>query len=180
MPATTRRLLGLWSFAFACCAIDFVYNYLTRSRRMNAWGMCKGMQPWLGVSAAAIATEPFFSLNSSCCRSASRRVPSKWHSLSRRLTTCLPTAAIPRPSRSSCVMCYRHQRRKPVPVTLLNRYLFASISEGSILTVCLLVSKGHLLMTNHLSIAEKKQVVFVGLWLCIRSPLQLAKACPSH
>ena len=60
MPATTRRLLGLWSFAFACCAIDFVYNFLTRSRRMNAWGICKGVQPWLGVSAAAIATEPFF------------------------------------------------------------------------------------------------------------------------
>jgi hypothetical protein len=54
--------------------------------------------------------------------------------------------------------------------------LFASISEGSILTVCLLVSKGHLLMTNHLSVAEKKQVIFVGLWLCIRSPVQLAPA----
>jgi hypothetical protein len=45
--------------------------------------------------------------------------------------------------------------------------LFASISEGSILTVCLLVSKGYLLMTNHLSIQEKKQVIFVGMWLCI-------------
>jgi hypothetical protein len=52
MPATTRRLLGLWSFAFACCAMDFIYNFLTRSHRMNAWGICKGMQPWLGVSAA--------------------------------------------------------------------------------------------------------------------------------
>jgi hypothetical protein len=80
MPATTRRLLGLWSFAFACCAIDFIYNFLTRSHRMNAWGICKGMQPWLGVSAA-VRCQPLNSSELCSCRSASRPVPSKWHSL---------------------------------------------------------------------------------------------------
>ena len=47
------------------------------------------------------------------------------------------------------------------------RYMFAAISEGSILAVCLLFAKGHITITQTLSINEKKQVIFVGLWLSI-------------
>jgi hypothetical protein len=45
--------------------------------------------------------------------------------------------------------------------------LFAGFSEGSILAVCLLFSQGLATLTNHVSISEKKQVMFVGSWLFV-------------
>lgn len=35
------------------------------------------------------------------------------------------------------------------------------------MAACVLVSKGHITITNALSLNEKKQVIFIGLWLSI-------------
>jgi hypothetical protein len=52
-------------------------------------------------------------------------------------------------------------------LTFLHRYLFAGIGEGSILAVCVLFSKGHTTLTNNLALGDKKQVIFIGLWLFV-------------
>jgi hypothetical protein len=52
-------------------------------------------------------------------------------------------------------------------VTCALRYLFSGLSEGAILALCVLFSKGHTTLTNHLSISDKKQVIFIGLWLFV-------------
>ncbi len=54
-----------------------------------------------------------------------------------------------------------------VIVTCFFRYLFAGIGEGSILAVCVLFSKGHTTLTNTLTLSDKKQVIFIGLWLFV-------------
>jgi hypothetical protein len=53
MPAITRRLIALWSIVLAVCVFDACFNYWNRNRRMEAWIVSKGMQPWISVCAGA-------------------------------------------------------------------------------------------------------------------------------
>ena len=51
MPAITRRLVALWSIVLGCCLFDVSFNYWSRGRRVEAWIVSKGMQPWITVCA---------------------------------------------------------------------------------------------------------------------------------
>lgn len=53
MPAITRQLTGVWSFALAFCLADALFHYLRKGTRMEAWLACKSVLPWVPVCAAA-------------------------------------------------------------------------------------------------------------------------------
>jgi hypothetical protein len=44
MPAITRQLTGLWSFALAFCLADGLFHYLSKASRMEAWLTCKSVR----------------------------------------------------------------------------------------------------------------------------------------